>query len=180
MGDIFISPAYQSKRVPIEKIRTKTYNPNRTAPPEFRLLERSILEDGYTMPIVCYYDKEKDFYEIVDGFHRYLVMKRSEEIAQREGNCLPVSIIDRPLENRIASTIRHNRARGTHSIELMTEIVQQLVESGLSDQWIMKHIGMDKEELLRLKQLSGLASLFQNQDFSRSWTWKEDEEISEE
>ncbi|MDM5143885.1 hypothetical protein ICE98_00958 [Lactococcus lactis] len=80
MGDIFISPAYQIKRVPIEKIRANAYNPNRTAPPEFQLLERSILEDGYTMPIVCYYDKEKDFYEIVDGFHRYLVMKRSEEL----------------------------------------------------------------------------------------------------
>ena len=180
MGDIFISPAYDIRRVPIEKIRANAYNPNRTEPPEFQLLERSILEDGYTMPIVCYYDKEQDFYEIVDGFHRYLVMKNSEEIAKREGNCLPVSIIDRPLEDRIASTIRHNRARGTHSIELMTEIVQQLVESGLSDQWIMKHIGMDKEELLRLKQLSGLASLFQNQEFSRAWTWEEDEEISEE
>ena len=178
MGDIFISPAYDIRRVPIEKIRANAYNPNRTAPPEFQLLERSILEDGYTMPIVCYYDKEQDFYEIVDGFHRYLVMKNSEEIAKREGNCLPVSIIDRPLEDRIASTIRHNRARGTHSIELMTEIVQQLVESGLSDQWIMKHIGMDKEELLRLKQLSGLASLFQNQEFSRAWTWEEDETVS--
>ena len=116
MGDIFISPAYDIRRVPIEKIRANAYNPNRTAPPEFQLLERSILEDGYTMPIVCYYDKEQDFYEIVDGFHRYLVMKNSEEIAKREGNCLPVSIIDRPLEDRIASTIRHNRARGTHSI----------------------------------------------------------------
>ena len=120
-------------------------------------------------------NKEQDFYEIVDGFHRYLVMKNSEEIAKREGNCLPVSIIDRPLEDRIASTIRHNRARGTHSIELMTEIVQQLVESGLSDQWIMKHIGMDKEELLRLKQLSGLASLFKGGDFSRSWEWDKEE-----
>ena len=84
MGELFISPAYQVQRVPIEKIRANSYNPNKTAPSEFKLLERSILEDGYTMPIVCYYDKEKDIYEIVDGFHRYLVMKNSPEIAQRE------------------------------------------------------------------------------------------------
>ena len=175
MGELFISPAYQVRRVPIEKIRANSYNPNKTAPTEFKLLERSILEDGYTMPIVCYYDKENDTYEIVDGFHRYLVMKNSETIAQREGNCLPVSVIDRPLEDRIASTIRHNRARGTHSVELMTEIVQQLVEAGLSDRWIMTNIGMDKEELLRLKQLSGLASLFKGGDFSRSWEWDSEE-----
>lgn len=80
MGDIFISPAYDIRRVPIEKIRANAYNPNRTAPPEFQLLERSILEDGYTMPIVCYYDKEQDFYEIVDGFHRYLVMKTLKKL----------------------------------------------------------------------------------------------------
>ncbi|MDR9867267.1 ParB/RepB/Spo0J family partition protein [Lactococcus cremoris] len=175
MGELFISPAYQVQRVPIEKIRANSYNPNKTAPSEFKLLERSILEDGYTMPIVCYYDKEKDIYEIVDGFHRYLVMKNSPEIAQREQNCLPVAIIDRPLEDRIASTIRHNRARGTHSIELMTQIVQQLVEAGLSDRWIITNIGMDKEELLRLKQLSGLASLFKGGDFSRSWEWDSEE-----
>lgn len=176
MGELFISPAYQVRRVPIEKIRANSYNPNKTAPTEFKLLERSILEDGYTMPIVCYYDKENDTYEIVDGFHRYLVMKNSETIAQREGNCLPVSVIDRPLEDRIASTIRHNRARGTHSVELMTEIVQQLVEAGLSDRWIMTNIGMDKEELLRLKQLSGLASLFKGGEFSRSWEWDKEEQ----
>ena len=175
MGELFISPAYQVQRVPIEKIRANSYNPNKTAPSEFKLLERSILEDGYTMSIVCYYDKEKDIYEIVDGFHRYLVMKNSPEITQRKQNCLPVSIIDRPLEDRIASTIRHNRARGTHSIELMTKIVQQLVEAGLSDRWIITNIGMDKEELLRLKQLSGLASLFKGGDFSRSWEWDSEE-----
>lgn len=169
----FISPAYQVQRIPIAKIRANSYNPNRTAPPEFALLERSILEDGYTMPIVCYYDDEKDIYEIVDGFHRYLVMKNSKEIAEREKNCLPVSIINQPLENRIASTIRHNRARGNHSIQLMTEVIQQLVEAGLGDQWIMKHIGMEKEELIRLKQLSGLISLFQDKEFSQAWEWNE-------
>ncbi|MCL2113874.1 IbrB-like domain-containing protein [Lactococcus protaetiae] len=179
MGSNFISPAYQIIRVPFEKIRANAYNPNVTALPEMQLLERSILEDGYTMPIVCYYKKEEDIYEIVDGFHRYLVMKNSKVIAEREQGCLPVSVIDRPLTDRIASTIRHNRARGTHSIELMTDIVRQLVESGMSDRWIMTHIGMDKEELLRLKQVSGLASLFGNAEFSRAWE-SEDEDEDEE
>ena len=126
------------------------------------------------MPIVCYYDGVEDMYEIVDGFHRYLVMKNSEEIAERENYTLPVSVIDKPLENRIASTIRHNRARGNHSLELMKEIVEQLVEAGLSDEWIMNNIGMDKEELVRLKQLTGLASLFKDKDFSKSWEVEED------
>lgn len=175
MGKNFRSPAYDIIAVPIEKIKPNTYNPNVTASPEFKLLERSILEDGYTMPIVCYYDEIHDIYEIVDGFHRYLVMKLSKEIREREKNCLPVSIINHPLERRIASTIRHNRARGTHSIKLMTEIVAQLMEAGLSDQWIMEHLGMDMEELLRLKQLSGLASLFAEDAFSQSWEWIDDE-----
>ncbi|MGI1837141.1 ParB N-terminal domain-containing protein [Lactococcus garvieae] len=170
----FLSPVYQVKRVPIDKIYANSYNPNRVAPPELELLERSILEDGYTMPIVCYYDEKKDLYEIIDGFHRYSVMKNSDVIAEREENCLPVSVIDKPFEYRIASTIRHNRARGTHSIKLMTEIVQQLVEAGLSDQWIIKHIGMEKEELLRLKQLNGLTSLFKDREFSKSWEWEGD------
>ncbi|MBC9719900.1 MAG: ParB-like nuclease domain-containing protein [Lactobacillus sp.] len=165
----YLSPVYNVHRIPIHKIRANDYNPNKVAPPELKLLEQSILADGYTMPIVCYYVKEEDCYEIVDGFHRYLVMKQSEEIAKREKNHLPVTIIDKPITERIASTIRHNRARGTHSIDRMVEIVQNLVESGLSDQWIMKNIGMDKDELLRLKQISGLASLFAEESFTNAW-----------
>ncbi|MEY8515244.1 IbrB-like domain-containing protein [Lactococcus taiwanensis] len=169
MEDSFISPVYNIQRIPIEKIKANAYNPNVTAPPELALLERSVLEDGYTMPIVCYHDESDDSYEIVDGFHRYLVMRSSEIIAKRENYSLPVTVINKSLENRIASTIRHNRARGTHSLELMKKIIQQLVDAGLSDQWIIKNIGMDKEELLRLKQLNGLASLFKDKDFSKSW-----------
>ncbi|OJG95586.1 hypothetical protein RV18_GL002906 [Enterococcus termitis] len=134
-----------------------------------KLLKLSILEDGYTMPIVCYYLENLDKYEIVDGFHRYSVMKNCEEIAIRENYHLPVAVIDKPLSGRIASTVRHNRARGTHSIDLMVDIVRQLVEAGLSDKWIIEHIGMDKDELLRLKQISGLASLFLGGNFSEAW-----------
>lgn len=165
----FLSPVYSVYSIPISKIRANDYNPNKVALTELKLLEQSILADGYTMPIVCYYVEEKDYYEIEDGYHRYLVMKKSSKIANREANHLPVVIIDKPITERIASTIRHNRARGTHSVDYMVEIVQKLVESGLNDQWILTNLGMDKDELLRLKQISGLASLFAQESFSKSW-----------
>lgn len=103
------SPVYNILAVPIEKIVPNTYNPNNIAPPEMKLLYDSIKEDGYTMPIVCYYAKEKDIYVIVDGFHRYRVMKEYPDIYEREKGMLPVSVIDKPISNRMASTIRHNR-----------------------------------------------------------------------
>lgn len=130
------------------------------------LLYQSIKEDGYTMPIVCYYLPEEDVYEIVDGFHRYTVMKTHKDIYEREQGCLPVVTIEKDISNRMASTIRHNRARGSHSIELMSNIVSELVKAGMSDAWILKNIGMDADELLRLKQMSGLAELFRNKEFS--------------
>lgn len=163
------SPAYDVRAVPVEKLRANAYNPNSVAPPEMKLLEKSIWEDGYTQPVVAYYLADEDIYEIVDGFHRYTVMLTSKRIREREGGLIPVVTIDRPLSDRMASTIRHNRARGSHSIELMTSIVADLVDSGMSDAWIMKNIGMDADELLRLKQISGLASLFADREFSQAW-----------
>jgi ParB-like chromosome segregation protein Spo0J len=163
------SPVYSVMSIPLEKIQANSYNPNSVAPPEMKLLEISIWEDGYTMPIVCYYLKDVDKYEIVDGYHRYTVMLTSERVREREGGCLPVVVIDKNIDNRMASTIRHNRARGTHSVELMSNIVSELTKAGMSDMWIMKHIGMDKDELLRLKQITGLADLFKDQDFSNAW-----------
>lgn len=163
------SPVYDVKAIPLQKIQANSYNPNSVAPPEMALLELSIWEDGYTMPIVCYYLPEQDKYEIVDGYHRYTTMLRSERIRQREGGFLPVVVIDKDVSNRMASTIRHNRARGSHSIELMSSIVAELVESGMSDAWILKHIGMDKDELLRLKQITGIAALFKDVQFSEAF-----------
>lgn len=165
----FKSPVYDVKAVPIEKVQANTYNPNHVAPPEMKLLYESIKDDGYTMPIVCYYLKDEDKYEIVDGYHRYAVMLRHKDIYERENGMLPVSVIDKPLDDRIASTIRHNRARGTHDVDLMSNIVKELKDSGMSDAWIMKNIGMDADELLRLKQITGLASLFKDKDFSHAW-----------
>lgn len=163
------SPVYGVLAVPIDKVKANDYNPNSVAPPEMELLETSIWEDGYTMPIVCYYDNENDIYIVVDGFHRYSTMLNSKRIFDREKGMLPVSVIDKNISDRMASTIRHNRARGSHSIDLMSTIVSELVEMGKGDRWICDHIGMSKDELLRMKQITGLSSLFANKDFSDSW-----------
>jgi quercetin dioxygenase-like cupin family protein len=165
----FRSPVYNVRRVSIDKVRANDYNPNAVAPPEMALLETSIWEDGYTQPVVTYYDRDNDTYIVVDGFHRYLTLKNSPRIFEREQGMLPVVVIDKQLGDRMASTIRHNRARGTHSIDLMSNIVSELVEMGKSDRWICKHVGMSPDELLRMKQITGVAALFTNQDFSESW-----------
>lgn len=161
------SPVYNIKAIPIDMIDANSYNPNHVAPPEMRLLYESIREDGYTMPVVVY-QKPDGRYEIVDGYHRYTVMLTHRDIYERENGRLPCSIIDKDISNRMASTIRHNRARGTHSIELMTNIVGELKKAGMSDAWIMKEVGMDADELLRYKQISGLAELFRNREFTET------------
>jgi len=165
----FKSPVYNVIAVPIEKVKANDYNPNAVAPPEMELLEVSIWEDGYTQPVVTYYDSENDVYIVVDGFHRYLTLKRSKRIFEREHGMLPIVVIDKELGDRMASTIRHNRARGSHNIELMSNIVAELVEMGKGDRWICQHIGMSADELLRLKQITGVAALFANRSFSDSW-----------
>jgi len=171
------SPVYNVIPVPIEKIEANSYNPNSVAPPEMKLLYDSIKEDGYTMPVVCYHDKESDKYIIVDGFHRYKVMLDYPDIFFRERGLIPVSVIDKPLDHRMASTVRHNRARGTHDIDLMSNIVKELHELGRSDTWISKHLGMEKDEILRLKQITGLAALFKDVDFGRAWVPEDNQEI---
>lgn len=171
----FRSPVYDVIAVPVEKVIPNTYNPNTVAPPEMKLLYDSIREDGYTMPIVCYYAKKQDRYVIVDGFHRYRVMLDHPDIYEREGGLLPVSVINKSLDHRMASTIRHNRARGSHDVDLMSNIIKELHELGRSDAWIAKHLGMDKDEILRLKQITGLAALFKDLKFGEAWKPVEDE-----
>lgn len=163
------SPVYNVLAVPISKVRANDYNPNAVAPPEMELLETSIWEDGYTQPVVTYYDDKNDVYIVVDGFHRFLILNRSKRIREREKGLLPIVVIDKELGDRMASTIRHNRARGAHNVELMSNIVAELVEMGKGDRWICQHIGMSVDELLRLKQITGVAALFANRDFSDSW-----------
>ena len=130
------SPVYNVISVPVEKVVPNTYNPNSVAPPEMKLLYESIKNDGYTMPIVCYHNKAEDQYVIVDGFHRYRIMLEHQDIYDREKGMLPVSVINKPMDQRIASTIRHNRARGSHDVDLMGNIVKELHELGRSDAWI--------------------------------------------
>ena len=172
----FVSHAYGVRAVPFDKIVPNTYNPNTVAPPEMRLLYDSIREDGYTMPIVCYHDRENDTYIIVDGFHRWRIMRDYPDIYEREKGMLPVSVIDKPISGRMASTVRHNRARGTHSVDLMSNIIKELHEVGRSDAWISRHLGMDRDEILRLKQITGLAALFRDMDFGKAWQPEDDGE----
>ncbi len=176
----FSSPVYNVLRVHVDNIRANDYNPNSVAPPEMALLETSIWEDGYTQPVVTVYDESTDQYVVVDGFHRFLTMKTSDRIYEREQGHLPIVVLDKHMSDRMASTIRHNRARGSHSIELMSTIVAELVEMGKGDRWICDHIGMSKDELLRLKQITGVAALFANQDFSDSWDVVEDDIYGQE
>lgn len=176
---MFKSPVYNVIPVPIEKIKPNNYNPNAVAPPEMKLLYDSIKADGYTMPIVCYYDKEDDLYIIVDGFHRYRIMLENQDIYDREQGMLPVSVINKSLDQRMASTIRHNRARGNHDVDLMSNIVKELHELGRSDAWISRHLGMDKDEILRLKQITGLAALFKDVNFGKAWQPVEEEDEEE-
>lgn len=170
------SPAYHVIPVPVEKIKPNTYNPNKVAPPEMKLLYESIRADGYTMPVVCYYDKDDDSYVIVDGFHRYRIIKEYPDIYKREKGLLPVSVIDKPLDQRMASTVRHNRARGSHTVDLMSNIVRELHDLGRSDAWISRHLGMERDEILRLKQITGLAALFKDVNFGNAWLPEEEEE----
>lgn len=112
------------------------------------------------MPIVCYHDDPDDTYIIVDGFHRYRIMLDYPDIYERENGMLPVSVINKPLDHRMASTIRHNRARGSHSVDLMSNIIKELHDLGRSDAWISKHLGMERDEILRLKQITDLPRCF--------------------
>lgn len=155
--------------IPLEKVEANNYNPNKVAPPEMKLLEHSIDMDGYTQPIVTW--KRDSVYEVVDGFHRNLVA-RTSKIKNRINGYLPVTTIKQDRDNRndrIASTIRHNRARGKHAIDGMTEIIVELSRRKWSDKRIAKELGMDPDEVLRLKQISGLAEMFADQEFSEAW-----------
>ncbi len=155
--------------VPAEEVEANEYNPNKVAPPEMRLLYDSIRQDGYTMPDVTYLDNETGKRDIVDGFHRRQIQLDHPDISALVYGRLPVTTIHKPLAERMASTIRHNRARGAHDVDLMSNIVRELHDLGRSDAWIAKHLGMDADEILRLKQITGLAALFTDGTFSRAW-----------
>jgi ParB-like chromosome segregation protein Spo0J len=156
--------------VPCDTVLANDYNPNKVAPPEMRLLETSILEDGYTQPIVTWVDDGKR--EVIDGFHRNRVGQECKTIRERIRGYLPVTTVNENRHDRgdrIASTIRHNRARGKHQISAMSDIVVELARRNWSDAKIGRELGMDPDEVLRLKQITGLAEMFANEDFSEAW-----------
>lgn len=157
-------PVSSVQWIEADKIHANDYNPNSVAKPEMELLELSILEDGFTQPIVVWQDGDE--YEVVDGFHRHLVGKKLGL------SHLPVVVVNEgrtDRADRIASTIRHNRARGKHQVGAMSEIVQELSRRNWSDAKIGKELGMEPDEVLRLKQISGLAELFADEEFSEAW-----------
>lgn len=157
MSKNFKSPVYNIIAVPVEKIEANDYNPNYVAKREMQLLYQSIKCDGYTMPVVCYYNPENDKYVLVDGYHRRLVMLTHKDIYERENGMLPVSLIEKDLSDRMASTVRHNRARGKHEVELQASLVAML-KAGWDEMKIMKELGMTLEEVQRLIGLKGIAS----------------------
>ena len=152
-------------------VTANDYNPNKVAPPEMRLLELSIEEDGFTQPIVVW-QSDGDVFEVIDGFHRHRVGKESAIVSDRLGGYLPVTVVNSERtgrNDRIASTIRHNRARGKHKISAMSDIVVELKRRCWSDSKVAKELGMDPDEVLRLTQITGLADMFANGEFSEAW-----------
>lgn len=171
MENVIVSqhPVSNIQWVPSELVYANDYNPNKVAPPEMKLLERSILADGYTQPIVVW--KTEQGFEVVDGFHRHLVGKKLGF------SHLPVVVLNKEntsRDERMVATIRHNRARGTHQVQAMSDIIVELSRRGRSDEWIAKELGMEADEVLKLKQITGLAELFQDKEFSEAWEIGED------
>lgn len=164
-------------------VKANDYNPNAVAPPEMELLRTSIIADGYTQPIVTY--PEQDQITVIDGFHRHRVGKECADVQERVHGYLPTVKIKESQEDRgdrMASTIRHNRARGTHKVEAMADIVVELKRRFWSDEKIAKQLGMESDEVLRLQQVTGLSTMFADRDFSEAWdaeSFAEAEEIDE-
>ena len=165
-------PVNQIRWVDIEKVQANDYNPNSVAKVEMGLLYTSIKHDGYTQPVVTIYDEKLDKYIIVDGFHRYFVCKSNKDILERNHGKLPIVVIDKDINDRMASTVRHNRARGKHSVNGMSHMVFTMLENGWKDEDICNHLGMEADELLRLKHITGFSKLFEDAEYSKAWTTK--------
>jgi ParB-like chromosome segregation protein Spo0J len=165
-------PVSDVKWVKIESVEANDYNPNSVASTELKLLYVSIKHDGYTQPIVTVHDKERDKYIIVDGFHRYFIAKNNKDIQESTGGKVPVVVIAKSINERMAATIRHNRARGSHSVRGMSSMVFSMLENGWSDVDICNHLGMDADELLRLKHITGFSKLFKDVEYNKAWMAK--------
>lgn len=162
-------PIFSVKWIPVEKVFANNYNPNSVATQEMKLLYRSVKADGYTQPVVTIYDNIKARYVIVDGFHRYSIMRRYRDIyAMCEGKLPCVVLEGKTMNDLMASTVRHNRARGKHSVAGMSNIVMEMLINGASDLEICNELGLEAEELVRLKHITGYAKLYEHSTFSRA------------
>lgn len=167
------NPVDHVRWVPVEKICPNDYNPNQVAPVEMNLLRVSIVQDGFTQPIVTVYDADADRYVIVDGFHRFFTGSKAPEIRERCHGMLPVVVIDKPANDRMASTIRHNRARGRHTVDGMASMVFKMLDNGWADVEICKELGMEAEELVRIKHITGFSRLFSDTEYRKAWVTRE-------
>jgi ParB-like chromosome segregation protein Spo0J len=166
--------------IPVEKVHPNDYNPNSVAKIEMGLLYKSIKHDGYTQPIVTIYDQEADQYVIVDGFHRYFTCKTNKDIYERNKGYLPCVVIEKDINERMAATVRHNRARGEHSVAGMGNMVFEMLENGWSESEICNHLGMEPEEILKLKHITGFSRLFENVNYQKSWETKNQIKLKKE
>ena len=158
--------------IPIEQITANDYNPNSVARNEMKLLYLSIAADGYTQPTVTIYDEKTDKFIIVDGFHRYLTMKTNPDIAEKCGGRLPCVVINKNINERMASTVRHNRARGKHAVTGMANMVFSMLDNGMDDSEVCNELGLETEELIRLKHVTGFSKLFEDYEYQRAWETK--------
>ena len=163
------APVDRVRWVPLEMVEPNDYNPNSVAKVEMRLLYVSIDHDGYTQPCVTIWHPERKKFIIVDGFHRYYTMKANPDLYERYHGLLPVVVIEKDINERMAATVRHNRARGKHSVQGMSSMVFQMLQNGWSDEEILAELGMTPEELLRLKHITGFSKLFQDAEYRKAW-----------
>jgi ParB-like chromosome segregation protein Spo0J len=155
--------------VPIEQVQANDYNPNSVASNELKLLHTSISHDGYTQPIVTIYDEELKKYIIIDGFHRYFTCRSNADIQEKTGGRVPIVVLQKSINDRMASTVRHNRARGKHSVNGMANLVFNMLDNGWDDAAICNELGMEPDELYRLKYMTGFAKLFEDVEYHKSW-----------
>lgn len=161
-------PCLNVQIVDIDQVQANNYNPNNVASNNMALLEESILSNGFCFAVVTIWDPDLEKYIIIDGFHRYLIFK--DYLGARQ---LPVIVLEHDIRQRMAATVQFNRARGVHQVELMGDLVRALVEQGVEDEDIAHRLGMEAEEVFRLKQITGIAELFKNQTYSRAWEMRE-------
>ncbi|MEC4726259.1 ParB/RepB/Spo0J family partition protein [Shewanella sp. D64] len=165
----FKHPVLNVKLISSSQVKDNDYNPNTVAPPEFKLLRHSIKKDGVTMPIIVGKQSGSDDYVIIDGYHRSRILKQDLNIKQSLSSYMPVVILTKEIDDRMSSSIRHNVARGTHQVELTSQLVIKLRQMDWTNEDIGRELGMDKDEVLRMQQITGLADAFRHNSFSNAW-----------